>query len=107
MGAYLKAFLVRLCEGLPTTSALRRFLLKHPLLILDLGFHLVLDPDVAYGFDSEETLPCNYWLRQQLRSPVTTGCASNCAALMLRSYTISWLPPCGISKKRFPGSVRS
>jgi hypothetical protein len=68
LSAYLKAFLVRIREGLPTTSALRRFLLKHPLLIIDLGFSLVLDPDTPYGFDGEQTLPCDYWLRQQLRS---------------------------------------
>jgi len=41
--AYLKAFLVRLREGLIYTSQLRRFLLKHPLLVIELGFHLQLD----------------------------------------------------------------
>src|SRR5207302_2076516 len=36
------------------------FLLKHPLLVIDLGFRLVLDPGAPYGFDIEATLPCRY-----------------------------------------------
>src|SRR6266550_7154353 len=64
--AYLKAFLVRLREGLSYTSQLRRFLLKHPLLVIELGFHLELDPTAAYGFDGEQTLPCEFWLREKL-----------------------------------------
>lgn len=65
--AYLKAFLIRIREGLPTTSALRRFLLKHPLLVIELDFHLVLDPTTAYGFDCHKTLPCESRLREKLR----------------------------------------
>ena len=42
--AYLKAFLVRIREGVSYTSQLRRFLLKHLLLVIELGFQLVLDP---------------------------------------------------------------
>src|SRR5215471_10877547 len=41
--AYLKAFLIRQKEGFTYTTELRRFLLKHPLLVIELGFHLVLD----------------------------------------------------------------
>ena len=41
--AYLKAFVVRIREGLLYTSQLRRFLLNHPLLVIELGFHLELD----------------------------------------------------------------
>ena len=41
--AYLKAFLVRIREGLIYTSQLRRFLLNHFLLVIELGFHLELD----------------------------------------------------------------
>src|SRR6266851_4674645 len=48
--AYLKAFLVRIREGLIYTSQLRRFLLRHPLLVIELGFHLHLDPTAPYGF---------------------------------------------------------
>ena len=65
--AYLKAFLLRQNEGFTYTSQLRRFLLKHPLLIIELGFHLVLDPSCPYGFDLDETLPCRYWFTQKLR----------------------------------------
>jgi len=64
--AYLKAFLLRIREGLSYTSQLRRFLLKHPLLVIELGFRLELDPTQPYGFDVEKTVPCAYWLREQL-----------------------------------------
>ena len=65
--AYLKAFLVRIREGLIYTSQLRRFLLKHPLLVIELGFHLELDPTAPYGFDCQKTLPSDVRLRQKLR----------------------------------------
>ncbi len=67
VSAYLKVFLIRIREGFLYTTQLRRFLLKHPLLVIDLGFHLVLDPSQPYGFDVEQTVPCDYWLRHQLR----------------------------------------
>jgi hypothetical protein len=66
--AYLKAFLVRIREGLSYTSQLRRFLLKHPLLVIELGFHLELDPTAPYGFDCQKTLPSEVRLRQKLRT---------------------------------------
>src|SRR5260221_6830575 len=65
--AYLKAFLIRQNEGFIYTTQLRRFLLKHPLLVIELGFHLVLDPSAPYGFDSNKTLPCRYWLTHKLQ----------------------------------------
>jgi len=67
VSAYLKAFLIRIREGFLYTTQLRRFLVKHPLLVLDLGFELLLDPSQPYGFDVERTVPCDYWLRQHLR----------------------------------------
>jgi Transposase DDE domain len=66
--AYLKTFLVRIKEGLRYTTDLRTFLLKHPLLVAELGFHLVLDPSKPYGIDAQETLPTRFWLGKQLRS---------------------------------------
>ena len=66
--AYLKAFLVRLREGLLFTSQLRRFLLAHPLLVIELGFELHLAPEQPYGFDIERTVPCEQWLRAKLRN---------------------------------------
>ena len=66
--AYLKAFLVRIREGMSYTSQLHRFLLMHPLLVIDLGFQLVLDATAPYGFDVHRTLPSEQWLRQKLRS---------------------------------------
>jgi len=67
MSAYLKTFLLRINEGLRYTTDLRRFLLDHPLLVIEFGFHLVLDSRKLLGFDVEQTLPCRYWLSQQLR----------------------------------------
>src|SRR5438270_11332792 len=64
--AYLKAFLLRIREGMSYTTQLRRYLLKHPLLVIELGFRLELDPTQPYGFDIEKTIPCQYWLREQL-----------------------------------------
>jgi hypothetical protein len=66
--AYLKAFLIRIQEGFIYTTQLRAFLVKHPLLVIELGFHLVLDPTQPYGFDVERTLPGRYWLGEKLRS---------------------------------------
>jgi len=43
--AYLKAFLIRQNEGFLYTSQLRRFLLRHPLLVIDpLQWHLEPEP---------------------------------------------------------------
>jgi hypothetical protein len=64
---YIKAFLLRLREGMIYSTQLRSFLLKHPLLIIELGFHLVLDPHAPYGFDAEKTLPCRFWFGEKLR----------------------------------------
>ena len=66
--AYLKAFLIRIREGLLFTSQLRRFLLNHPLLVIELGFRLQLAPHEPYGFDTQQTVPCEQWLREQLRT---------------------------------------
>src|SRR5213082_1982196 len=55
--AYLKAFLIRIREGMIYTSQLRRFLLNHPLLVIELGFQLELAPNAAYGFDVHHTVP--------------------------------------------------
>ena len=66
--AYLKAYLIGIREGFCYASQLRRFLAKHPLLLLDLGFELVLDASRDYGFDPDASLPCPFWWRQKLRT---------------------------------------
>jgi hypothetical protein len=66
--ASLKAFLIRIREGMLSTAQLRRFLLRHPLLVIEPGFRLVRDPRRPYGFDVEQTLPCDFCLRQTLRT---------------------------------------
>ncbi len=66
--AYLKAFLIRIGQDMCYMPQLRSFLLAHPLLIIELGFQLHLDPTAVYGFDPQKTLPCRYWFSQKLRT---------------------------------------
>jgi hypothetical protein len=68
ISAYLKAFLIRIREKMIYATELRSFLLHHPLLILEVGFSLHLDPTTPYGFDAEKTLPCRYWFTKKLRT---------------------------------------
>ena len=63
--AYVKALLLKIEEGFPTCTPLRRFLVEHPLLVLELGFRPVLNRDLPYGFDVEQTVPTARWLRQK------------------------------------------
>lgn len=65
--AYVKALLVKLCEHKEYVTQLRRFLVEHPLLVLELGFVPHLDPSQPYGFDIEKTVPCDRWLREKQR----------------------------------------
>jgi hypothetical protein len=62
---YIKALLIKKCENFAYITQLRRFLVKHPLLVLELGFIPVDDPQAAYGFDVEQTVPCDRWLRHK------------------------------------------
>lgn len=64
--AYLKALLLRIHRKFIYSTELRHFLVTHPLLIIELGFHLVLDPTAPYGFDVEKTLPCRFWFGKKL-----------------------------------------
>ena len=57
--------LVKKCEQFNYVTQLRPFLVKHPLLVMALGFRLVPDITQPYGFDVEETLPCDRWLRHK------------------------------------------
>ena len=66
--AYIKALLIKLVEGYDCCTALRRFLLKHPLLVLEVGFRPVLNRQLPYGFDVAKTVPTARWLRQQQRT---------------------------------------
>jgi hypothetical protein len=63
--AYVKALLVKICEKLEYITDLRKFLVKHPLLVLELGFRPVLDPSQPFGFNVERTVPCDRWLRHK------------------------------------------
>jgi hypothetical protein len=66
--AYLKAFLIKVAEGLESCSRLRRFLVEHPLLVLSIGFRPRLAWDKPYGFDVERTVPSDRWLREKQRT---------------------------------------
>jgi hypothetical protein len=63
--AYVKALLVKVCEGLPYSTDLRTFLVEHPPLVLALGFRPVLDATQPYGFAVARTVPCARWLRHK------------------------------------------
>jgi hypothetical protein len=63
--AYIKALLVKLCEQKAYITDLRRFLVEHPALVLELGFRPVGSSTEAPGFDVERTVPCDRWLRHQ------------------------------------------
>jgi hypothetical protein len=63
--AYIKALLVKVCEEQAYITDLRRYLVEHPLLVLELGFRPVLAPEQPYGFDVERTVPTARWLRHQ------------------------------------------
>jgi hypothetical protein len=63
--ASIKAFLIKIMEGLQTCSRLRRFLTEHPLLVLEIGFRPMLAWDKPYGFDVEHTVPTERWLREK------------------------------------------
>ena len=65
--AYVKAFLIKVAEGLETCSRLRRFLIEHPLLVLSIGLRPRLAWEKPYGFDVERTVPTDSWLRRKQR----------------------------------------
>src|SRR2546426_250317 len=63
--AYVKALLLKIEEGFTSCTQLRRFLLEHPLLVLELGFRPVLNRNQPYGFEVAQTVPTARWLRQK------------------------------------------
>jgi hypothetical protein len=65
---YIKALLLKLEEDFATCTRLRRFLVEHPLLVLELGFRPLLDVRQPYGFDVERTVPTARWLREKQRT---------------------------------------
>ncbi len=65
---YVKVFLVMLEEGIKSSEELRRFLLKHPALVLFLGFKVKgISRDLPFGFDIQETVPSARHLRRKLQ----------------------------------------
>jgi hypothetical protein len=65
--AYIKALFIKIQEGYEYCSQLRRFLVDHPLLVLELGFRPVLNGDLPSGFDVQRTVPSERWLREKQR----------------------------------------
>jgi hypothetical protein len=63
--AYIKALLVKLCEQKAYITDLRRYLVEHPALVLELGFRPVPASGEPWGFDVERTVPGARWLRHQ------------------------------------------
>lgn len=65
--AYVKAQVVMLREKIEYHTELRKFLVRHPALVLRLGFRPVVDPTSPWGFDVEATVPCDRHLRRKLQ----------------------------------------
>jgi hypothetical protein len=61
----VKALLIKVCEHLDSCTQLRTFLLEHPLLVRELGFRLKPAPEAPFGFDVEQSVPCDRWLRHK------------------------------------------
>jgi hypothetical protein len=65
---YAKVFLVMIEEGIKSSEKLRRFLVRHPALVVFLGFQLKgISHDLPFGFHIEETVPCARHLRRKLQ----------------------------------------
>lgn len=67
MCAYVKAFLVKICEKHTFYTDLRAFLVKHPALVLTLGFRPKRCAHSEFGFDVLKTVPCARHLRRKLQ----------------------------------------
>jgi hypothetical protein len=65
--AYVKAQLVMIRQKIEYHTELRRFLVQHPALVLRLGFRPVVDPTSPWGFDVQQTVPCDRHLRRKLQ----------------------------------------
>lgn len=65
--AYVKTQLVMIREKIAYHTELRNFLVKHPALVLRLGFRPAVDPTSPWGFNVERTVPCGRHLRRKLQ----------------------------------------
>lgn len=66
--AYVKALLVKTNERFESCTELRKFLVKHPALVVALGFRLVPDVTKPDGFDVERSVPSARHLRRKLQT---------------------------------------
>jgi len=66
--AYVKTQLVMIREKIEYHTELRRYLVKHPALVLRLGFRPVVDPSSPWGFNVGRTVPCDRHLRRKLQT---------------------------------------
>src|SRR5262249_47936980 len=66
--AYIKALRIRVCQGFEYISQLRRFLVEHPLFVLDIGFRPDLNWLNPYGFNVEPTVPTAHRLGDYQRN---------------------------------------
>ena len=65
---YAKVFLVMVEEKIKSSEELRRFLLKHPALVIFLGLKLKgISPDLPFGFHIEKTVPSARHIRRKLQ----------------------------------------
>ena len=66
--ALAAACMIKIDQGLPTMSALRRYLVDHPTLVWLCGFRLVKSRRFPWGFDADASLPTKRHLTRMLRT---------------------------------------
>jgi hypothetical protein len=65
---YAKAFLVMIEQGIESSEKLRQFLVRHPALVVFLGFQLKgISHELPFGFNIEKTVPSARHLRRKLQ----------------------------------------
>jgi len=106
--AYVKALLVKINEGLEYTTRLRRFLVNHPALVLELGFRPLADPTQPFGFVVESTVPCDRHLRRKLQTFENTVLQRllDGTVGVLRSEVPAWGDSMAMDVKHIYGWVR-
>ncbi len=106
--AYVKALLIKLNEGLRFITTLRRFLVEHPLVTLEIGFRPARAATHPLGFDVHATVPGARWLRhQQLRLDLPAlGALFRAAVTAVRRAAPDLGQTVAIDVKHIPAWVR-
>jgi len=84
---YAKVFLIMVEEGIKSSEELRRFLLKHPALVIFLGFKLKgISTNLPFGFDIQDTVPSARHLRRKLQEIHISSSFCMTPSIIFRSW---------------------